>query len=67
MRANPNVFKENFRMTVGQFDALFVKVEPFLNTKVNTRPGDRIGSKERLYMTLEYVLHFALIKGQRII
>lgn len=48
-------FKENFHMDVETFNMIHERIEKHLRYKVNTRPNDRIPSKMRLAIVLEFL------------
>lgn len=53
LRSSPNMFKENFHMTVEQFDIVHDLVKPLLIPKRNTWRSLHITSKHKLALTLE--------------
>lgn len=54
MTKNEKVFKENFHMSVDDFNELYKKIEHRLISNINTRP-DRIPPKAKLAIVLEYL------------
>ena len=53
MKANPNVFKENFHMSVSQFNTLLGLLKKRMEPGNKARKSDQICAEEKLCVTLE--------------